>query len=391
MGFKVTRGAGNVWEARPYLGTDRLTGKPIRPYKSWPADLDENRAQALADEWIAGYAPASSSSSSKRLSSMLSSYVHDPQRGFSQATVSTYDGVVRNHIAPTIGDIPYDELKPYEVTAAYRILLSEGPGRKPIGRNTLRKAHALLSGAYRVWQRQLGVNPMLNVPAPAPDRLRPFALDDWDQDKLVAALADDMAIGGTDRESIKRRTTAFAGFIALNQALRCGEVCALQRRSWRRAVHDVYVEATVSEKPVLRRQPSPKRESVGAVSAAPDVERAIAEHIAWQDRWMAKPDQYSCLVTDRPNGGVMRPSTLSRYFSEMARDLGMPAGTTMHTLRHTHATWLLMNGYDMRTIQERLRHRDVATTLRLYASVMPGRDSAAASGFAEAHAARKEG
>lgn len=50
-----------------------------------------------------------------------------------------------------------------------------------------------------------------------------------------------------------------------------------------------------------------------------------------------------------------------------------------------------MNGYDMRTIQERLRHRDVATTLRLYASVMPGRDSAAASGFAEAHAARKEG
>lgn len=87
----------------------------------------------------------------------------------------------------------------------------------------------------------------------------------------------------------------------------------------------------------------------------------------------------------------MRPSTLSRYFSEMARDLGMPAGTTMHTLRHTHATWLLMNGYDMRTIQERLRHRDVATTLRLYASVMPGRDSAAASGFAEAHAARKEG
>lgn len=58
-----------------------------------------------------------------------------------------------------------------------------------------------------------------------------------------------MAIAGTDRESIKRRTTAFAGFIALNQALRCGEVCALQRRSWRRAVHDVYVEATVSEKP----------------------------------------------------------------------------------------------------------------------------------------------
>ena len=61
----------------------------------------------------------------------------------------------------------------------------------------------------------------------------------------------------------------------------------------------------------------------------------------------------------------------------------MPEGTSFHSLRHTHATWLLMHGCDMRTIQERLRHSDVATTLRFYSSVMPGRDSGAAELFSE--------
>ena len=61
----------------------------------------------------------------------------------------------------------------------------------------------------------------------------------------------------------------------------------------------------------------------------------------------------------------------------------MPAGTSFHTLRHTHATMLIANGADMRTVQERLGHANVATTLGLYAHVVPGRDQAAAAAFDE--------
>ena len=62
------------------------------------------------------------------------------------------------------------------------------------------------------------------------------------------------------------------------------------------------------------------------------------------------------------------------------RKAGFP-GIRMHDARHTHATLMLEQGVNWKTISELLSHGSAAMTLDLYAYVSHGLQQAAAHGF----------
>jgi integrase len=76
-----------------------------------------------------------------------------------------------------------------------------------------------------------------------------------------------------------------------------------------------------------------------------------------------------CPATGRWVGTHLHESAVQRAVAAAGKDAGIPRKVSCHTFRHSFATHLLEDGYDIRTVQELLGHRDVRTTM-IYTHVL---------------------
>lgn len=90
----------------------------------------------------------------------------------------------------------------------------------------------------------------------------------------------------------------------------------------------------------------------------------------WQWMWLFPASrEYLHAGSGQRRVHHLHPTVLQRAVAEAGKRCGITPRVSCHTFRHSFATHLLESGYDIRTVQELLGHRDVSTTM-LYTHVL---------------------
>jgi integrase len=267
-----------------------------------------------------------------------------------------YDGNLRNHILPVLGDRELAKLTPSILQAWLSDLSIKPTGRnKPLAPGTVAQAYRTLNRVLSaaVDNELIGRNPLQGVKPPqVPSEPMRFLSHDE-----VATLAD--AIG--ERYGALVLLAAYGG-------LRAGELIALRRKHLdllRRTV------SVVEQVQYLDREykVSPPKSASGRRSVAIPafVATALEQHL---ERCAgAGPD---AIVFSAPQGGHLHLENFrKRVWDPTVARAGL-APLRLHDLRHTCASLAIAAGADVKVLQRMLGHASAALTLDRYGHLMPG-------------------
>ena len=122
------------------------------------------------------------------------------------------------------------------------------------------------------------------------------------------------------------------------------------------------------------------------VAVPPQTMNLLKKYRVWQterrlfmgDIWQGAP-----YVFCNETGGMMNPTTIYAYFQKLSQKYNLPH-LNPHAFRHSAASIMITNGVDIVTVSKMLGHKDVTTTLNIYAHAINEASRSASDTMAQA-------
>lgn len=260
-----------------------------------------------------------------------------------------YESLLRTQVLPAFGLVPLAGIEQPAVKAWVAAMRGRG-----LSASRIRQAYRLLSGmmAAAVEGGYLAKSPCTGVRLPRSARRHATILTAGQVDELADAAGD---------SGVLVYLMAYGG-------LRWGEVAGLRRRRVDLLHGRLEVaEAASDVNGVLHYGPTKtyERRWVRLPGFLVELLAAHLEGVA------PDPDE---LVFRGSRGAALRYQSFRRgVWDKAVARAGLPAGVTPHCLRHTCASLLVSGGADPVAVQRHLGHKDVTTTLNIYAGLFPNR------------------
>lgn len=304
--------------------------------------LDGNiRFQDFAERWFRDYAEGH-----------LRERTLDRYRGLTERTYQA------------IGHIRIDRLQPHHLLEFYAQLAAEGQNQRTGGGlapKTIRHYHCFISSIMEravKWQ-MVQENPCRRIDAPKVDRHEVECMNDEEAVHFLECL---------DAEPLEYRTIFT---LLLLTGMRRGELLGLEWPDVDFATGDISIRRTsqYTAKKGIFTDTTKTESSKRSVRVSVEVLDLLREYQSWQnerrlklgDRW-----QECGRLFTQWDGRPMSLNTPYLMLQKVLERHGLRK-VSLHSLRHTNATLMLMNGNDVRTVAGRLGHSQTSTTMNIYA------------------------
>ncbi len=282
-----------------------------------------------------------------------------------QSTAVSYEGYIRKHIVPALGDFPFSELR---LGTLQKFFNDEAHKYSPKTVSTLRMMfHIAMKIAYQNDLICKNYIEFVKIPTVRTPEMRVFTIAE--QKKLT--------------DELKRTDEHFAIgiFLCLTTGIRVGELCGLQWKHIDIENNNLMIRQTVQRLPKLDYSGkgnkteivigSPK--SQASERDIPLEDKIIEKLLDYKNkmeqihgRYITNPNEF--LITSKRDKQT-EPRTMQDSFKRIISAAGI-TDANFHALRHTFATRALEADVDFKTLSILLGHSDITVTMNRYAHVL---------------------
>ena len=351
---------GHHWQITIELPKDPITGKRVRRYKTVRGTKKE--AERAMHEYIRElekgyYVTNNKITITEWIDTWLEVYI---EPNVSPTTLSRYQGMIRRYIKPLLGHIQVQELTTLAVQAWVNSLKVSPSSGKPMAAATIKHAYHVLKGCMdkAVFAGIIPRSPCAGIMLPKGQK-KPAVIFEEDEIEQLRAAAK-----GTDMELVID--------MELCMGLRRGELLGLQwcDIDWDRKRISIVRNRVVVDGKTLVKEPKTEN-SIRTLDVPEQLIRKLKQHrVKCMENSVELGAAYTSteFVIVHPDGKPIYPEYLSQMLTKLLKNAGLPQ-CRFHDLRHLCATIMVRQGVDVKTAQQRLGHKDIKTTLEIYAHV----------------------